>query len=101
MNAHHPLALLGESLTRLSLHIAEAAPALDRKGTRALHSRIIRDVSLAQAALRVAVGMAEGDSTPVATALAIEIGKSDVLMGRRPRPTLRVVAGTDVEARLR
>ena len=92
MNAHHPLALLGESLTRLSLHIAEAAPALDRE-------RIIRDVSLAQAALRVAIGMAEGDSTPLATALAIEIGKSDVLMGRRPRPTLRVVAGTDVEAR--
>jgi len=105
----HFVKLTAASLSRLTVLVEQAAAVLDQRGTLRVRKAIIAEARMAVDALRAFDNGLIGfgfDGRPPTDLLASEaVRLQDLRAGRgrprqrpQPRPALRIVGGTDMEA---
>jgi len=101
----HFVKLTAASLSRLTVLVEQAAAVLDQRGSLRVRKAILSEARMAVDALRAFDNGLIGfgfDGRPPTDLLATEADRlRDLHGGRRksrPRPALRIVGGTDMEA---
>jgi hypothetical protein len=92
----HFVSLTGESLSRLSALVEQAAALLDQRGSLRLRKSIVRELHMKLSAVRAIHTAETGDfDHPFLNAEFERMGT--IKRGGTGRPALAIVAGTDME----